>query len=68
MENAAELLKRLREATAPERIFVNDFGERVWLTKCELGGKIIGTTDCCLAAEPCDFHASLTHQAPAAKQ
>lgn len=68
MTNPTELLKELREATAPDRIFVNDFGDRVWLKKCELDGKVIGTTDCCLASEPCDYHASLTHQAPATKQ
>jgi hypothetical protein len=64
----AELLKELREATAPDRIFINDFGERVWLTICELNEAVIGTTDCCLVSAPCDYHASLTHQAPGMKQ
>lgn len=68
MENAAAILKELREATAPDKRFMNDFGDYVWLKPCELNGKIIGTTDCCLVSEPCDYHAQLTHQAPAAKQ
>jgi hypothetical protein len=58
-----ELLQELRDATSPDRKFMTDFGEHVWLTKCPGG-----VTDCCLVSEPCDYHASLTHEAPAAKQ
>ena len=61
IENAAELLAELRWSA--DTIVTNDFGERVWLRKCEHG-----ITDCCLASEPCDEHALLTHQAPKAKQ
>ena len=46
-----------------DQIIINHFGERVWLRECEGG-----ITDCCLAAEPCDYHAKLTHFAHEACQ
>lgn len=65
----AELLKELREATAPDKQYLTDFGEPVWLQPdFAPDGTRRGVTDCCLVSEPCDYHASLTHQAPAAKQ
>lgn len=68
LAKAEELLKALRDETAPDRKFWTPHGDYVWLKKCELDGKIIGVTDCCLVSDACDYHASLTHEAPAAKQ
>lgn len=36
------------------------YGERYWLKKTDDGKAI---TDCCPAADPCDYHAKLTHPA-----
>lgn len=51
-----DLLNELRWDA--DRIVVNHFGERVWLKKI-----VGGITDCCLASDPCEYHARLTHQA-----
>lgn len=54
-----DLLAELRWTA--DRVVTNPFGERVWLK--QING---GLTDCCHAADPCDYHAKLTHEAKAA--
>lgn len=66
--SVTELLQALRDETAPDRKFTTPHGDYVWLKKCEVNGKILGVTDCCFVSDPCDYHARLTHQAPAATQ
>lgn len=45
---------RWREDT----VITNHDGERVWLKPMYVDGKRVGITDCCLADEPCDSHAT----------
>lgn len=60
----AALLASLRRRE--DQLFWNyaDPPELVWLKPHVVGGKRIGITDCCLAEDPCDHHARLTHPAP----
>lgn len=62
MDDPIKILAELRWTA--DRIVTDPFGERVWLRRREEGG----ITYCCHADNPCDYHAGLTHQAPAAKQ
>jgi hypothetical protein len=58
----AALLAAMRRA--PDTIITEPvFGDRVWLK--QIPG---GLTDCCLADDPCEYHAKLTNEAPKAKQ
>jgi hypothetical protein len=58
VSEAGKILAELRWAA--DRIVIEPFGERVWLKNREGGG----ITDCCLADDPCEYHAKLTHEAP----
>lgn len=64
---SSELLKSLR--LTEDQLFWNyaDPPELVWLKPCIVNGRRAGITDCCLAADPCDHHARLTHQAHGTK-
>jgi hypothetical protein len=43
-----------------DMVITNHEGERVWLTECHNeSGVQIGITDCCFAADPCDYHGAL---------
>jgi hypothetical protein len=55
-EATQDLLDGLRWRA--DQIITNYFGERIWLRQIEGG-----ITDCCLADEPCDYHAGFTHPA-----
>ena len=49
-----------------DMVFVEPIsGERMWLKEChDDTGKRIGITECCLEAEPCDWHKSLAKAQP----
>lgn len=61
-------------STSPEQILdslrwkadmkvTNHFGEVVWLKECfDEAGNRVGITDCCLAGEPCPWHAALAQE------
>lgn len=61
IHNPKELLTSLRWRS--DMIITDHFGERVWLTNCPGG-----ITDCCLASDPCDYHARITHQGTGERQ
>lgn len=61
MEKLADLRASL--CWHSDMVIENHFGERVWLRN--IPG---GITDCCLASQPCDYHCTLTVQAPGTVQ
>lgn len=61
-DHLLDVLKALR--WKPDMVVVNDFGETVWLKECYHEGKRIGITDCCEAADPCDWHKALAESPP----
>ena len=60
----ADLLAELRW-TADRVVISPTYGEQYWLKKTDDGK---GLTDCCPATDPCEYHAKLTHHAPAGSQ
>ena len=57
IESADALLASLR--WDEDMLVTNHFGERVWLKPCFDGATRIGITDCCHAADPCDWHRAM---------
>lgn len=56
IDNPDHTLQTLRYG--PDQIIVNPFDELVWLAAFESGGTS-GITDCCLVAEPCNYHRAI---------